>query len=74
MLSFITFTDAPEQIEIYADENGIEELINYLKLVNRDRDHMHLFIDNELDPIEFTEDRQGKSLYAKHVRIQFANE
>ncbi|MDR1876330.1 MAG: hypothetical protein LBQ84_01755 [Flavobacteriaceae bacterium] len=44
MLSFITYKDLPEQIEIVADRQGIEELIQYLKEIKRDKDHMHLLI------------------------------
>ncbi len=48
MLSFITYPDVPQQLEIVADEEGFNELIQYLQSVKHDRDHMHLVIDSEL--------------------------
>lgn len=74
MLSFITFRDAPEQLEIVADSKGIEELIGYLNGINKYKDHIHLIIGNELEEVYISEDRKGKTLIAKHVRIEYYNE
>ena len=73
MLSFVTFKDAPEQIEIVANQIGFEELIEYLEAVKNSKDHMHLVIDSELNEISIFGKRKGKTLNAKHVRIEFAN-
>lgn len=48
MLSFITYRDAIEQVEIIADEQGIDELISYLNYIKVNKDHMHLTIGSEL--------------------------
>lgn len=71
MLSFVTYKDAIQQVEIIADETGIDELIQYLQFVKKSKDHMHLIIDSELDPIEIKGDRINKTHYAKHVRIEY---
>lgn len=70
MLSFITFIDAPEQLEIVADNKGIEELISYLEEIKKNNDHTHLIIDSEIDPFPITGNRKGKTLFAKHVRLE----
>jgi len=71
MLSFITFNDAPEQLEIVADDKGIDELILYLKDIKKNKDHMHLTLGNELEAIPIYEERKGKTLIAKHVRLEY---
>ena len=71
MLSFITYKDAPEQLEIVADDQGIEDLIQYLEGVKKEKDHMHLTIDSEINPYPISIEREGKTLYAKHVRLEF---
>ena len=73
MLSFITFKDAPEQLEIVADEAGIDELIQYLEGIKRDKNHMHLIIDTELDAYPIGKEFEHKTFYAKHVRLEFAH-
>lgn len=67
MLSFITFKDATEQLEIVTDEKSITELIEYLNSIKKSKDHMHLIIGNELDEIPIYGERLGKTLNAKHV-------
>lgn len=71
MLSFITYKDAPKQLEIVADEQGINELIEYLVYVKQSKDHMHLLEGNELDIYKIEGKRKGKTFSAKHVRIEF---
>ncbi len=73
MLSFITFKGYPEKVEIVADEQGIQDLIKYLEGIKRDKDHMHLIIDSEIDPFPINEDRKEEVFYAKHVRLEFNN-
>jgi len=73
MLSFITYKDAHEQLEIIADEQGINELIEYLEYVKKSEDHMHLIEGNELDIYKIEGKRKGKTLSAKHVRIEFSS-
>ncbi|MEX0290744.1 MAG: hypothetical protein AB3N14_16690, partial [Flavobacteriaceae bacterium] len=68
---FITFKDSPDQLEIVGDDKGIRELIEYLQGVRTDKDHMHLTIDTELDAYPITGDRKGKTLFAKHVRLEY---
>lgn len=71
MLSFITFKDAPEQLEIVADDKGLQELIDYLKEIKKDKDHMHLTIDTELNPYPILGERKEKTLFAKQVRLEY---
>lgn len=71
MLSFITFKDAPEQLEIVADDHGIKNLIEYLEGIKKGKDHMHLVIDNEINPFPISKNRKGKTLFAKHVRLEY---
>lgn len=71
MLSFITYKDAIEQVEIVADAKGIDQLIDYLKFVKESQDHMHLNIDAEIEPYPIPPERSDKTIYAKHVRIEF---
>jgi hypothetical protein len=71
MLSFITSKRAPEDLEILVDSQGIDELIEYLQGIKRDKDHMHLNIDTELDSYPLPENVFGKVFYAKHVKLQY---
>lgn len=71
MLTFITFIDAPEQLEIIGDKEGLEDLIEYLEAVKNSEDHMHLTVNNELENIPIYGDRIGKTLNAKYVKIQY---
>jgi hypothetical protein len=71
MLSFITYKNAPEQLEIVADEVGINELISYLEGIKRDKDHMHLVIDTELDFYPIGKEEQNEVFFAKHVRLEY---
>lgn len=71
MISIITYKEIPEEIEIVADEQGIDELIDYLKFVKRSRDHMHLIIDSEIDPYPISNTMKEVTTYAKSVRIEF---
>ena len=73
MLSFITYKDAPEQLEIVGDSNGLQELINYLESIRESKDHMHLTIDSEIDPYPISGDRKGKTIFAKHVRLEYSD-
>lgn len=72
MLSFITYVDAPNQLEIIGDDQGIEDLIGYLKEVQMKKDHLHLAIGTELNSYPIEGNRKGKTLIAKQVRIEFA--
>lgn len=71
MLSFLTFTDAPEQLEIIGDEQGIDELIDYLKFIKKNKDHMHLVVGTELNEYKIIGERKGKTISAKHVRLEY---
>ena len=71
MLSILTFIDAPEQIEIVGDENGLDELISYLEGIKEQKDHMHLVLDSELVEFPIGEERVNKTLNAKHVRLEY---
>lgn len=72
MLSFITYIDEPDQVEIVADESGIDELISYLEDIKNDKDHMHLILGNELDPYPIGALCKGKTFFANHVRLEFS--
>jgi len=69
MLSFITYKNAPEQLEIIVDNKGIEDLIRYLKSVKENGDHIHLVIDSELDKYPIPKERGDLVSYAKKVTI-----
>ncbi|MEO6454406.1 MAG: hypothetical protein ABIN97_10055 [Ginsengibacter sp.] len=73
MISFITYTNANEQIEIIADKQGIEDLIFYLEGIKKDKDHMHLVIDNELNNYPISNERKEQVVLIKHVRLQYAD-
>jgi len=72
MLSFIGYTDAKEQIEIVADEQGIDDLILYLQGIKQGKDHMHLIIDSEIETYPVSNSKTGVTVI-KHVRLEYAN-
>jgi len=71
MLSFITYKNHPEQIEIVGDENGLQKLIFYLNEVKRSKDHIHLIIGSEIDEFPIPEVRKSIVGSAKAVRIEY---
>lgn len=71
MLSFITYKQVPEQIEILFDEQGVEDLILYLQSLKQGQDHMHLLVGNELDSYEVLPERDDIICSVKHVRLEF---
>ncbi len=72
MLSFIGCETANESIEIIADEQGIDDLIQYLQGIKAAKDHMHLIFTSEIDsyPIE---DSGSGIIIIKDVRLQYAD-
>jgi len=72
MLSFIGYTDAKEQIEIVADEQGIDDLILYLQGIKEGRDHMHLIINSEIDSYPVSNPKTEVTVI-KHVRLEYAD-
>ena len=73
MLSFITYSSSTDQIEIVADKQGIDDLILYLEGIKKDKDHMHLIIDTEINDYPISEERKEKIIIVKHVRLQYAD-
>jgi hypothetical protein len=73
MLSFITYKEVPEQIEIVADDQGIDQLIAYLAGTKAQKDHMHLIIDSEIDRYPIAADRKGIVFSVKQVRLEYAD-
>lgn len=71
MLSFVTYKNIPEQLEIIVDKQGVEDLISYLKNVMEKKDHLHLIIDTELDKYSIPEGREEILSYARKVTIYF---
>lgn len=71
MISFLVDKDVPEDITIIADEQGIDELISYLEGIKKDKDHMHLIIDTELDPYPLPKEVKNKVFFTKHVRLEY---
>jgi len=71
MISVITYKNIPEQIEIVADEQGIDELIDYLESVKKSKDHMHLIIDCEIDEYPIAEKMKDVTTYAKSMKLEF---
>jgi hypothetical protein len=74
MLSFITYKIATEQLEIIADEKGIDDLIKYLNYVKENKDHVHLVIDTELDTYAIPKERERIVSFAKKVTIYYERE
>ena len=72
MLSFIGYTGAKEQIEIVADEQGIDNLILYLQAIEEGKDRMHLIIDSEIDSYPVSNSKTEVNVI-KHVRLEYAN-
>jgi hypothetical protein len=71
MLSFLTYKDATEQLEIIVDNKGIDDLIKYLKFIKEKNDHIHLLIDTELDNYSIPKGRENIVSCAKKVTIYF---
>lgn len=71
MLSFITYKEVPEQLEIIGDSEGLQELIDYLIAIQDSKDHMHLTIDSEINPYPISEKMKGTTSFAKHVRLEY---
>lgn len=72
MLSFIGYAEAKEQIEIVADEQGIDDLILYLQVIKESKDHMHLVIDSEVNSYPISNPKAGVTVI-KHVRLEYAD-
>jgi len=72
MISFITYNNLPEQIEIVLDNQGIDELISYLEEIRKTKDHFHLTIDTELNKYPIAKRMKGKTINVKSVRLEFA--
>lgn len=73
MLSLITYKNAPEQIEIIGDSDGIDDLILYLQGIKDARDHMHLIIHSEIEEYPIPEHRKSEVIIIKQVRLEFAD-
>jgi hypothetical protein len=71
MLKFILSKGAPEEIEVLFDDAGAEALKEYIDWVIKHRDHMHLLIDGELDPVSPTPPEGLNVFHAKHVRLGY---
>ena len=74
MLSFITYKNVPEQIEILLDETGIDDMILYLTSLKRTKDHLHLIVGNELDSYAVLPDQEPIICSVKHVRLEYMQE
>ncbi|HEV7332741.1 MAG TPA: hypothetical protein VGN63_17005 [Flavisolibacter sp.] len=64
---------APDQIEIIADDSGVDDLILYLQSIKKDKDHMHLIIDSEINAFPIEEEQKEKVIIIKHVRLQYSS-
>lgn len=72
MLSCITYKEAPEEIEVIADDQGIEDLILYLEGIKKGKDHMHLIFDSEINNYPIPSERKKLVNVVKHVRLEYA--
>lgn len=72
MLSFITYKHHPEELEIVADEEGLQNLIHYLTSIRTGKDHMHLIVGAEIDEFPIPEERKNVVCSAKSVRLEFS--
>lgn len=59
-----------EGIEILLDSSGIDELIDYLKSIREENDHMHLIVGNELS------EEPSEEGYAtiKHIKLIYIDQ
>lgn len=73
MISFIAYKNAREQIEISADDQGIDDLIFYLEGIKKGKDHMHLVIDSEIDSYPISRENEKNIIIIKQVRLQYEN-
>ena len=71
MLSFILYKNGVEQLEIIADNQGIDDLIHYLESIKVQKDHMHLIIGSEINEFPINYNRKDIVTFAKHVRIEY---
>lgn len=71
MLVFVSFPSAPEQIEIVADAQGIDDLILYLNSIKKNKDHMHLTIGTELDNYPLSNDVDHNISILKSVKLEY---
>lgn len=71
MLSFITYRELPEQVELLFDDQGIDDMIFYLQSLKISKDHMHLVIGNELDEYKILPDRVNVVSSVKHVLLEY---
>ena len=58
-----------EGVEIYLDNQGIDEFVKYLTYIKKEAEHMHLIAGNELseDP------SQNDGTNVKHVKLIFVD-
>ena len=73
MISFITYKEAPEQVEIVADNQGIDDLILYLQGIKKGKDHMHLINGSEIIDYPIPDERKKIVFNVKHVRLEYAD-
>ena len=71
MLYLINYKNNPEGIEIYFDDEGVDELIDYLSSLKSEKDHMHLIAGNELTEESQIEIKNKNAVVVKHVRLQY---
>jgi hypothetical protein len=74
MLTFLSFPNAPNAIDIIADDLGIDELIHYLNSIKRNKDHMHLTIGTELDSYPINNGTNAPFKTIMSVRMEYFQE
>jgi len=62
---------APEEVEIVADNQGIDDLIFYLQGIKSGRDHMHLSIDSEINSYPVPNQHKEKIVIVRQVLLEY---
>lgn len=68
MISF-EIDEKNEGVEIYLDEQGVDELVRYLNYIKKEHEHMHLISGNELNENIL----QEKNKIIKHVKLIYTS-
>ena len=63
--------DSPQEVFVYVNPEGINQLISDLKKLSEDHDHFHLFSEDWGGYDLSTEKYDPKATTAKHLKVMF---
>jgi len=66
----IEIDESGEGVEVFCDSEGVEELINYLRYIKANQEHMHLLAGGELGELLVKE----KNSLVKHAKLIYQND